>query len=196
MVRFEELQQLWQSQPEPEEPTVAAEYRGMAAELKRFRRRQYVINGIKLVVIVCLAWFTLSRLNRSVLAILGQGLLLAGFVLAIATDWRIQAAIARLDFTRPSVAFLDTTLEWLRDPNKPFRRTGWLGIALVAAGVNVMLASRAAIETSGIVSHITATFLVFAGFAFGLKVRAERYAMEYKPLVERLSAMKATLEEA
>jgi hypothetical protein len=35
----------------------------------------------------------------------------------------------------------------------------------------------------------------FAAFAFGLKVRAKRYAMEYRPLVERLAAMRAALEE-
>ena len=47
MVRFEELQQLWQNQPQPEPLAVATESRGIAAALRRFRRRQYVINGIR-----------------------------------------------------------------------------------------------------------------------------------------------------
>jgi hypothetical protein len=85
----------------------------------------------------------------------------------------------------------------LRDANSPFRRTGWLGIALVAAGMNLMFAGASATETvpSRIASHAAMTLLLFALFAFGLKIRAKRYAMEYKPLVERLTAMKATLEE-
>ena len=48
---------------------------------------------------------------------------------------------------------------------------------------------------SGIVSHTAVTLFLFAAFACGLKVRAKRYAMDYKPLVERLAAMKAALEE-
>jgi hypothetical protein len=197
MVRFEELQQLWQSQPQPAAPAVAAESRDMAAALRRFRRRQYVINGIKLIGIVWVTWFCLSRPGVSVLTVLGQGLILAGMTNAMVTDWRIQSAIARLDFTRPSVGFVDASLERLRDPNAPFRRTGWLGIAMAAAGMNLMFMGQWATETlhSRIASHAAVTLLPFAAFAFGLKARAKRYAMEYKPLVERLAAMKAALEE-
>ena len=194
MVRFEELQELWQNRPQAEPPAVAAESRGMAATLRRFRRRQHVI---KLVVIVWVAWFMLSRAGVSVLMVLGLGLFLAGMITAMVTDWRIKSAIARLDFTRPSGGFVEATLERLRDPNAPFRRTGWLGIALVGAGMNLMLAGPLATENlpSRIASHTAVTFFPFAAFAFGLKLRAKRYAMEYKPLVERLAAMKAALEE-
>jgi hypothetical protein len=200
VIRFEELQQLWQSQPQPEPPAVAAESRGMAAALRRFRRRQYAFNGIKLAVIVWLAGFLLSRLGFSVLTVLGLGLLMAGMINPMVTDWRIQSAIARLDFTRPSVGFLDATLERLRDPNDPkapFWRAGWMGIAMIAAGANLIFAAPWATETlsSRIASHTAITVVPFAAFAFGLKVRAKRYAMEYKPLVERLAAMKAALEE-
>jgi hypothetical protein len=193
MVRFEELQQLWQSQPQPAAPAVAAESRGMAAALRRFRRRQYVINGIKVVVIVCVAWFLLSRLGLSVHTVLGLGLILAGMTNGLVTDWRIQSAIARLDFTRPSVGFVDATLERLRDPAAPFRRTGWLVIALVAAGINLVFASPSATET--LLSRVASCAAVTLFLALGLKVRAKRYAMEYRPLVERLAAMKAALEE-
>ena len=194
---FEELQQLWQSQPQLGPPAVAAESRGMAAALRRFRRRQYIFNGLKLMIIVWLAWFLLSRLGVSGLTVLGVGLLLAGMINPMVSDWRSQSAIARLDFTRPSVGFLDATLERLRDPNAPFRRTGWLGIALVAAGVNLMFAGLSATKTFPlrIASHTAFTLFPFAAFAFGLKLRAKRYAIEYKPLLERLAAIKAALEE-
>jgi uncharacterized membrane protein len=197
MVRIEELQQLWQNQPQPELPAVAAESLGMAAALRRFRRRQYLINGIKLAVIVLLAWFLLSRLDLSALRVSGLGLFLAGMISLIVTDWRIQSAIARLDFTRPSARFIDGTLERLRDPKAPFRRTAWLSIAVVAASFNLMFTGPLATETlpSRIVSHTAVTLFSFAAFALGLRVRAKRYAMEYKPLVERLAAIKAALEE-
>jgi hypothetical protein len=192
---FEELQQLWQDQPQPEPQSVVAESRGMAATLRRFRRRQYVFSGIKLAVIVWLAAFLLWRLGVSVLTVLGVGLVLAGMINPIVSDWRSQSAIARLDFTRPSVGFLDATLERLRDPNAPFRRAGWMGIAMVAAGANLMFEATLATETlpSRIASHAAFTLLPFAAFAFGLKVRATRYALEYKPLMERLDEHRAAL---
>ena len=199
MVRFEELQQLWQNQPQPQPPAVVEESRGMAAVLRRFRRRQYVINGIKLAAMAWVIWFVLSRPGLSVLTVLAQGLFLAAMISAVVTDWRIQSDIAWLDFTRPSVGFVDATLDRLRDPNAPFRRTGWLCTALLAAGINLMmLAGPSATQKtlfSRIASHTAATLFPFAAFALGLKVRAKRYAMEYKPLVARLVAMKAALEE-
>ena len=172
---------------------MAAESRGIAAALRRFRRRQYVINGIKLAGDRLVGLVLLVALGVSVPTVLGLGLVLTGIISAMVTDWRIQSAIARLDFTRPSVGFLNATLERLRDPNAPFRQNGWLGIALVAAGINLMFAGPWATETlpSRIASHTAVTLFPFAAFAFGLKVRAKRYAMEYKPLMERLEAMKA-----
>jgi hypothetical protein len=197
MVRFEELQHLWQSQPQPQPPAVAAESRGMAATLGRFRRRQYLVNGTKLIAIALMIWLVLSFQTVSVRTILGGALVLAGIISMVVTDWRIQSAIIRLDFTRPSVGFVDATLERLRDPNARFRQNGWLGIALVVAGMNLMFAGLWATGTllSRIASHAMFTLYPFAAFAFGLKVRAKRYAMEYKPLVERLDAIKAALSE-
>jgi hypothetical protein len=193
MVRFEELQQLLQNQAQPQPPSLAVDSRGMAAALRRFRRRQYVINGIKLVVIAWAVWFVLSRPGLSLFTVLVQGLFLAGMITAMVTDWRIQSDIARLDFTRPSVGFLEATLERLCDPNAPFWRTGWLCMALLAACLNLMLAGSSATQTlpARIASHAAATFFPFAAFALGLKVRAKRY----RPLVERLVAIKAALEE-
>lgn len=197
MTGFEELQQLWQSQPQPQVPALAAESRRMAGTLRRFRRRQYVINALKLMMIVWLGWFLPSRLGISVLTLLGVGLLLAGMINPMVSDWRSQSAIARLDFTRPSVGFLDTTLERLRDPNAPFHKAGWMGIAMIATGANLMFLGPWARETLlvRIAYHTAITVVPFAAFTFGLKVRAKRYAMEYKPMVERLAAMKAALEE-
>jgi hypothetical protein len=197
MVRFEELQELWQNQSEPERPAVAAESRGIAAALRRFRRRQYIINSFKLTAVVCMTWFLLARPGVSVLTVLGLGLFLAGMISAMLADWRIQSAIARLDFTRPSLGFIDGTLEGLRDPNAPFKRSGWMSMAFVAAGANLMFAASWATANlpSRMASHTVVTLVPFAAMFVGLKVRAKRYAMEYKPLVERLAAMKAALEE-
>ena len=200
MVRFEELQQLWQSQPEPEPPDLAAESRGMAAAQRRFKHRQYVFNGLKLAIIILLGWFLLSRLGVSVLTILGVALLLAGMINPMVSDWRSQSAVARLDFTRPSAGFVDATLKRLRDPNDPndpFFRAGWMGIAMIATGANLIFTVPWATKTLlfRIASHTAITLVPFAAFTFGLKVRARRYAIDYKQLVERLASMKAALEE-
>ena len=197
MAPFEELQQLWQSQPQVEPRALGAESRGMATALRRFRRRQYVINGVKLAAMLWMTWFLLSRLRLSVWSAIGVALFLAGFISALILDWRIQSAIARLDFTCPSAEFVDATLERLRDPNAPFRRNGWVCIALVAASVNVMYSRASAGQelSTRIASHAAITLFLAAAFALGLKVRAKRYAIEYRPLLERLAALKAAIEE-
>jgi hypothetical protein len=195
MVRFEELQHLWQNQPQP--AAAAVDLHGMAAALRRFGRRQIFINIFKVAIVAWQTWFCLSRLGLSALTVIGQALFLAGVANMLMTDWRAQAGIARLDFAKASVSFVDSVLERLRDPNAPFRRRFWLQITLIVAGINLMFAARWGGTTleHRILAHLTATGAPFAGYMLGLMIRSRRYAVEYRPLMERLTAMKRALEE-
>lgn len=195
MVRFEELQELWQSQPQPLATVVDSS--GMAHEQRRFGRRQILINTVKVALLVWQMWYCMSRLGLSVLSVLGQAILIAGMVSMLLTDWRRQWGIARLDFSRPSSAFVDSVLEQLRDPNAPFRHRFWLHMVLIGVGANLLLASRWAASTpqDRLVAHFTCTAAPFAAYALGLKFRAKRYSLEYRPLTDRLIAMKKALRE-
>lgn len=187
MARLEELQQLWQSQPQP--PAAAVDSRGMRLALGRFARRQNLIYSVKAVVVVCLVWLCLSWAGPSALTVLGAAILLGGALTVLITDWRSQLGIARLDFTRPSAGFVDSVLERLRDPNALFRRLFWPQVIPICAGINLLFAAHS------IAVHLAATLGPFAGYAIGMKLRSKRYAAEYRPLVERLEAMKKALEE-
>jgi hypothetical protein len=187
MARLEELQQLWQSQPQP--GPAAVDSRGMKAALHRFRRRQNLIYSGKAVLAALLVWFCLSSVGRSPLAVAGAAVFFGGALGLLLADWRGQLAIARLDFTKPSAGFVDSVLERLRDPHAPFRRLLWLHMIPICAGINLMFAAHS------IAAHLAATLGPLAGCALGLKIRSKRYAAEYRPIIERLTAMKTALEE-
>jgi len=187
MARLEELQQLWQSQAQP--AGAAVDSAGMSAVLRRFGRRQNMIYAAKTVLLVCLACVCLSRLGKSAITVLGAVLLLASALGLVIGDWRNQSAIARLDFTKSSAGFVDSVLERLRDPNAAFRRLFWLHMIPICAGINLLFAAQS------IAFHLGATLGPFAGCALGLQVRKKRYAAEYRPIIERLEAMKMALEE-
>jgi hypothetical protein len=195
MVRFEELQELWQNQPQPESPAVDA--RGMTGELRKFGRRQNFIFSVKVVLMAWQIWYCLSKLGVSVLSVIGEAVFVAGIVSILATDWRNQSGIARLDFTRPSAGFVNATLDRLRDPNAPFRRWFWLHMLLLCVGANLLISSRWASSTppQRLLSHATATAAPFACWAVALTIRVWRYRWDYRPLTERLQAMKQALAE-
>jgi hypothetical protein len=187
MARLEELQQLWQSQPQP--AVAAVDSHGMKEALRRFGRRQNLIYSVKALLIVWLVWLCWSWTEHSALSAAGAAILLGGALGVLFTDWRNQLGIARLDFTKPSAGFVDSLLERLRDPNAPFRRIFWLHAIPICAGINLLYAAHS------ILAHLALTLGPLAGYAIGIKVRSVRYAAEYRPIVERLTAMKKALEE-
>jgi hypothetical protein len=138
---------------------------------------------------VALAWLSLSWLGHSVLTAMGAALFLSSALGLLFTDWRNQLGIARLDFAKPSAGFVDSVLERLRDPNAPFRRLFWLHAIPICAGINLLLAAHS------MAVHLDATLGMFAGYALGMKIRSKRYAVEFRPIIERLEAMKMALRE-
>jgi hypothetical protein len=194
-IQFEELQQLWQSQPQP--AAEAVDSHGVADELRRFGRRQNIIFSAKASLILWQIGYCFWRVGVSILSVSGEAIFLAGAISFLVTDWRNQLGIARLDFTKPWAGFVDSALERLRDPNAPFRRWFWLNMLLVGVGANLLLGCRWAASTpqQRWVSHATATATPFACWVVGLTLRTKRYELEYRPLMERLTAMKKALAE-
>jgi hypothetical protein len=195
MARLEELQQLWQSQPQP--PAAAVDSRGMRLALGGFARRQNLIHSVKAVLLVWLVWLPLAWVGLSALTVAGAAILLGGALAVLITDWRSQLGIARLDFTKPSAGFVDSVLERLRDPNALFRRRFWQHVIPLSAGINLLFATHWAMAPprSRIAAHLAVTLAPLAGYALGLKIRRMRYTAAYRPIIERLEAMKKALEE-
>ncbi len=186
MARLEELQELWQSQPQGAQ---AVDSRGMHVALRRFGRRQNLIYTVKAVLVVAVGWLGLRSLKFSAISAAGTALLAGGAMAILIADWRRQLSIARLDFAKPSAGFVESVLERLHNSNMAFRKLMWLYMIPVCVGVNLLFVANS------IAAHLAATLGPLAGCAVGLKLRAKRFAGEYRPIIERLTAMKEALEE-
>lgn len=195
MVRFEELQDLWQNQQD--RPAVHLDPRGLTDDLRRFGRRQTYINLAKVALIIADFTFLWVRQRHSLLAIAGGLVMLAGLVFYLFLDWRNQIGISRMNFSEPSVAFVHQALARLHQQRDPFEKCFWPLIISVSGGLNLLLwgtAGGAPLERQ-IVRHLTATALPFAAYAIGLKIRAKRYELECRPIETKLRTMLSALQE-
>src|ERR1035438_4418945 len=163
MARFEELQELWQSQPA--QPPVGFDLRGLTEELRRFGRRQNWINGIK-VAVLAYALVRLTMPSRGApWAVCGTLLMSAGLATYLVLDWRNQIGLSRLDFSSPSVEFIRQAQERLQHQLNPMRRVFWLLVVSVGGGFNlILLARHGATLAQRIEEHLFATALPFAAY--------------------------------
>jgi hypothetical protein len=192
MARFEDLQQLWQSQSDVQVADVPVDVRGTADALSRFGRRQNVVNILKILLIAWQTWVCLSRLGLSWQTVVGQAMFVTGVANMLVADWRNQLGIARLDFSRPSAGFVESALDQLRDPNAPIRKRFWLQIVLIVVGVNMVISAR---PQYSLWAHIVISACLCAAYALGLKIRGKRYELEYRPIKRQLLTLKRALEE-
>ncbi len=194
MVRFEELQQLWQNQP-PQAPA-AFDVRGLTAELRRFGRRQTWINSLKVILLIATFVRILTRTREAPLGIAGVVLMYIGLTIYLVFDWRNQVGISRLDFSAPSVAFVRQARVRLQYQLNPMRRVFWLLAITVGGGFNLVLLAHPGGPLSTVIArHLTATALPFAAYVLGLKIRAFRFRRECGAVMERLEALIRTMEE-
>jgi len=196
MVRFDELQELWQKQQTPFRPAVdtAALTRGFRA----FGRRQHVINAAKLaLILVQVGWMFLTLRKVGALALAGAGIIAAGEAIFLALDWRSQFGIARSTFANPSVVFIEDTIERLRRQRYPLGGYVWILLLSITFGLNLILwDSRppgAPLRRFGVHAGFTGFALVC--YRFGLWIRSRRFESECRPLIAQLTAMRQELEE-
>ena len=196
MARFEDLQQLWQHQPE------RGFTRHHAAELAtafgQYARRTDRIGIAKVAVMAAQLYFLISAFHHRPVTLFGACLLDFSALYFMLVDWRKRRAIARLDFAAPSVAFVREAIRRLNAQRNPFHTrefriavTGfWIGCALIVAGKwpsmrypgNLLFAAMILV-------------MPFAGFAIGRWARARRFHSESRPLIERLEQVLATMQE-
>ncbi len=196
MVEFDELRQLWQKQAQPE-TVMALDGRAMSEVMRRFHRRQTVINCVRAASLVFMAIWAPLKAHMALHVIVGIGLIAIGAAIFLTDDWRNQLGIARLDFTKPSSDFVESSLERLNDMRYPFRRTFWAFLITMVVGFNVMWWSPAN-HTSlfrTVVVHSNATAFPFLAYWLGAKIRAKRFDVECRPIVEKLLSMKQALAE-
>ena len=187
MARFEELQELWQGQAGP--AVQPAEIAALTRSLRAYGRRQKWILGGKVLLVSTILGWSLSRC-RQPNQVAGLLLVALAAALVLTFEWRNQRRIARLDFTAPSLGFVNSAIERLRAQRDPFRRLYWPFLGTVVLGMNVLLGTPHRIGW-----RLFASALPFGACELGLWVRRKRLAIECRPLFEQLAAMQAALEE-
>lgn len=196
MVEFDELRQLWQKQAQPE-TAMALDGRAMGEVLRRFHRRQTVINCVRAASLVFMVIWAPLKAHMMPHVIVGIALIAIGATIYLTDDWRNQLGIARLDFTKPSADFVESSLQRLNDMRYPFRRTFWAFLITLVVGFNVLWWNPAH-DTSlfrTVVVHSNATAFPFLAYWLAAKIRAKRFDMECRPILEKLLSMKQALAE-
>lgn len=196
MVEFDELRQLWQKQAQPDS-ALAPDGRAMSEVLRRFHRRQTVINCLRASLLLFMAIFVPIRNHMGPTAVAGVALLFVGMTIYLVEDWRNQIGIARLDFAKPSAGFVESSLLRLRDMRYPFRRTFWVLIVSMVCGMNLITWSAEHHSTvfKTALMHSNATAFPFLAYWLGVKIRAKRFDLECGPILEKLLAMRQAMEE-
>ena len=195
MAQFEDLQQLWQHQPQRTMPPCdAAE---LSSAFRRYGRRHDLIYVVKTVLIACQFTFLVAMLRDRPLALFWACVTDLSGVLFLVWDWRAQRAIARLNFAAPSVAFLRSALARLQAQRDPFR-TREFGIAIcgIWTGGNLMVANLQPNMTlsSALPVHAMANASMFAAYFLGRWVRRKRFEKECRPLIDRVEAVLQSME--
>jgi hypothetical protein len=196
MARFEELQQLWQHQPERGLSRRAAA--DLTSAFRRYGRRNDWISVAKIAVIAIQLYFLVSVFRHRPIMLFGVCVIDFSALYFMLCDWRNQRAIARLDFTTPSVDFVRGAIARLAALRAPFHGRDFR-IATTGFGVGcaIMVAGRwskmAYPENLLFIAMLLG--MPFAGFSFGRWVRSKRFDKECRPLIDRLERVLATMQE-
>lgn len=194
MAPFEELQELWQKQPEP--APLAFDARGLTEQLRRFGRNQTCINLFKVAMLVWVFYRLLTHTHFAPLEVTGTALLFIGLVVYLVLDWRNQIGLSRLEFSAPSAEFVHKAHQRLCHQLNPMCRVLWLEVVCIAGGLNLILLSRPPASLAmRIGNHLGVTALPFAAYVFGEKIRAFRFKRECGAVMERLETLLHSLEE-
>lgn len=195
MVRFEDLQDLWQHQ----QPLAARTGRAsLTRALARYSRRLKWINLAKMVMVVVLLSWGMARSHRSIQVSCCLGTIGLGAIVFLALDWRNQQAISRLNFAEPSAEFVRKAIERLLEQREPYRKYYWPFVLFAAAGFNLMLLAppnSVAPPLQRLLWHVVFSAMPFAIYELGRWVRARRFEAEARPLLDRLTALQQALEE-
>ncbi len=194
MVRFEELQQLWQNQAAS--APAAFDARGLSKELRAFGRNQAWINSLKVAILAFAFVRIVTRLHWNLYSIAGVVLVYTGTVTYLVLDWRNQIGISRIDFSAPSMEFVRRAHERLRHQLNPMRRVFWFLILTVGGGANLLVrVPPVGTLAQQVWRHSVATAMPFAAYVLACRIREFRFRRECGAVLERLDALLRAMEQ-
>jgi hypothetical protein len=189
-VPFEELQELWQSQRAP--LLFSLDVRGVPEQLRRFGRNQAWINSFKLCLISYMSISLVAIRHWAPLAICGGLLFLGGLLLYLVLDWRNQIGLSRMDFSAPSVEFVQRAHQRLQQQLNPMRRLFWVFELSIGGGLILLLLSQPAHHRIG--DYIGAAALPFVAYVLGERIRRFRFRRECGAVLEKVESLLKTME--
>jgi hypothetical protein len=194
MVRFEDLQALWQHQ---KPPAGKADTASITRALRRYGRLQSWIIFAKLAAIIAVVGSQIERARVSAWALFAVALTAAFAMVLLTVDWRNQRAISRLNFAEPSAGFVRNAIERLIEQREPFRKYYWPFVLFLAGVINMVLLGlpRSTPPLRRLCWHLIGFALPFAVYELGRWIRARRFEAECRPLLDRLTALLHALEE-
>jgi hypothetical protein len=188
MAHFEELQQLWQQQAET--PVTPREAESLAAGLRKFGRRQDLINGAKALLAITSAVWVVLRTQHDPMKMCGAFVVEICIVYFLVNEWRKQRAAARLNFTASSVDFLRSAIARLQALRNPFKgRDAFILWGGYWVGINLMM------HESNWLNRTIYNALPFVIHYPGVYLRGKRWDHECGPLVARLKELVEAAEE-
>jgi len=188
MAQFEELQQLWQQQPES--PVTPRDAESLASGLRKYRQRQDLINGGKALLLIAQVVWILVRTHHDPMIMYGAFLADVGIVNLLLREWRKQRAASRLDFAASSIDFLRNAVERLERLRNPFQGRHWY-ILLAAYWVGTGLMMH---KSSWVVRAVYGALPLLIQRP-GVYLRAKRWNHECGPVVARMKELIAAAEE-
>ncbi|MDE3168175.1 MAG: hypothetical protein KGN36_20400, partial [Acidobacteriota bacterium] len=156
------------------------------------------INGVKALLLAAVTANIVITMRHRPLIFFALVSILAAAVLALAAEWRNQRAIGALDLTAPSTAFVRAAIARLERQRNPFHtRQFALLFAVVCVGYNAIVLDHYPRWTwpQRALGHGFSLLLPAAIYGVGRMVRAGRWSSECRPLLLRLQALLATIEE-
>jgi hypothetical protein len=186
MARFEQLQELWQAQPE----LPPAHLNDVKPLLRAYGRRQSWINAGKAILVGSLLTVCFIKAGSSPVRISGVVVIAIAAASMLVRDWRSQRDIARADFAAPSAGFVTATIERLLEQRTVRRSYYWTLMGATILAENLMLTG-----TRRVWPRVFASLVPFAAIEAGLWFRRRRFDYECAPLLEQLRATKAALED-
>jgi hypothetical protein len=189
MDHFDSMQNLWRNQPLPPADLRTA--------FRRYGRRSNLLNGAKIAVLACQLFLLVSLLRHNPLAVFGACLAVFGGVFFLIHDWSLQRAIARLNFTEPSRAFLRHAIARIEGQRNPLQaREFYIAIGGFCAGLTLLVVAAAPRLSLAwrVPLHAGILALPFFIYRQGRAVRLARFEKECRPLLDRLSTMFDTIE--
>ena len=188
MAQFEELQQLWQQQPES--PVTPRDAESLASGLRKYRRRQDLINGFKVLLLIAQVVWILVRTHRDPMIMYGAFLADIGIVNLLLREWGRQRAASRLDFTASSIDFLRNAVERLEKLRNPFQGRDWyILVGAYWVGTGLMM------HKSNWVVRVVYAAIPLLIYRPGVYLRAKRWNHECGQVVARLKELIAAAEE-